>query len=157
MIGAEDRVLYAVIPRRHRAQRFLHRIDLADIAAGQHGQRAETDRAAQDAAAIDVLDELAVLGRARSDRCVACGRNSDGVRVRMAMICSFVRVYGVASVFAAIGVASATWPRRVVFNNWAAGEHGERGCAAPAKRASRGRAMNATIAVMQKKCTSRMF
>jgi hypothetical protein len=63
MIGAEDCVLYAVIPRRYRAQRFLHRIDLADIAAGQHGQRAETDRTAQEAAAIDVLDELVIFGR----------------------------------------------------------------------------------------------
>src|SRR5262249_53028696 len=38
------------------------RIDLADIATGQHGQRAKTDRAAQNPAPVDVVDELAVLG-----------------------------------------------------------------------------------------------
>src|SRR5262249_18002981 len=30
--------------------------------AGQHGQRAETDRAAQEAAPVDVVDQLAVVG-----------------------------------------------------------------------------------------------
>jgi len=42
--------------------RLLHRIDLADIAAGQHGQRANTDRAAQESAPVDVVDELAIFG-----------------------------------------------------------------------------------------------
>ena len=42
----------------------------------------------------------------------------------MAMICSLQCAFCVASVFAG-GVASARVLERVVFNNWAAGEHGD--------------------------------
>jgi hypothetical protein len=63
VIGAEDRVLHAVVPRRDRAQSCLHRIDLADIAAGEHRQCAEAERAAQNPAPVDVVDELAIFGK----------------------------------------------------------------------------------------------
>jgi hypothetical protein len=69
----------------NRAEPFLHRIDFADIAAGQHGQRAETDCAAQNPAPVDIVTSLRFSVRTRSSIGLL-GRNSDGVQGRMVIV-----------------------------------------------------------------------
>ena len=61
LVGIEQERLHAVVPFRNRAQHALHRAAVGDVAAGEHRQRAEADRAAQDLPAVDLLDQLAVL------------------------------------------------------------------------------------------------
>src|SRR4029077_225746 len=94
MIGPKDRLLHTVVPRRDRAQALLHRIDLADITARQHRQRAEADGAAQEATTIDVLNELAIFSkhalidrRARPKQRRSPGANGHGFAPS---VCRFV-------------------------------------------------------------------
>jgi hypothetical protein len=60
MVGPEDQALGQIVPARHRAQRALHLVGFGDIAAGQKSQRAEAHRAAQELAAVDRGQCLAI-------------------------------------------------------------------------------------------------
>src|SRR5271165_1180735 len=69
MMRPEDRLLNTVVPRGDRQQHRPHRRLIAHVAAGQKGQRAKAHPAAQQVAAVDVLDEGFVLfQRALIDR-----------------------------------------------------------------------------------------
>ena len=58
---AEDELLDAIVPCRDREQHGAYCGGIAHVAAGQHGERAEAHRAAQEITAIDVLDQRLVL------------------------------------------------------------------------------------------------
>ena len=95
----EQERLHAVVPFRHRRSTLCTALAVGDVAAGEHRQRAEADRAAQDLAAVDLLDQLAVLlEHALVDR-VCCGRKIDGDGVRIVIHPSAERL-------AARGIAS---------------------------------------------------
>src|ERR1043165_4701569 len=61
MIGPEDRFLDLVVEFRNALEHRLHLVRARDAAPGQHGQRAEAHRAAQQPAPVDVFDQRLVL------------------------------------------------------------------------------------------------
>ena len=61
MIGPEDDALHLVVPGGDRAQHGLHLAVFAHVAAGEKGQRAETDGSAQHLAPVDLLDQPPVF------------------------------------------------------------------------------------------------
>ena len=75
VVRPEQEVPAPVVPARNGAQHALHRAAVGDIATGQQRQRAEADRAAQQLAAVDLLDERPVLlEHALIDRRLRAGR-----------------------------------------------------------------------------------
>ena len=79
VVGPEQEGLDQIVPARHGGQHALHRAAVGDVATGQQRQRAEADRAAQQAAAVDLRDERLVLGEdALIDRCCGPEERSRG-------------------------------------------------------------------------------
>ena len=61
LMRIEQQRLHAVVEVGHRAQHRLHRVGIAHRAAGQHGERAERHRAAQQIAPVDIGDQFAAV------------------------------------------------------------------------------------------------
>src|SRR5215213_794636 len=61
MVRSKHQLLDLVIELRDALEHGLHRVRVRDIASGQHRERTETDRAAQEPTAIDLLHQRVVL------------------------------------------------------------------------------------------------
>ena len=115
MMLAENRFLDAVVPRRDRAQPLLHGTDFAHVATGQHRHCAKTDRAAQQVAPIEVVNDLATFGKdALIERCLRPkdrrSADADCHRVTPSGRCFGLRNHNGAAC-------------RSVIGRWTAGQH----------------------------------
>ena len=63
MIGPEDDGLRPIVPVRDGPQHALQLRIFRNVAAGEQSELAEAQRAAQYAAPVDLIDELAVLAK----------------------------------------------------------------------------------------------
>ena len=146
MIRPEDELLDPVVPRGNGQQHRAYRRVIAHIAAGQKRQRAEADGTAEQIATIDIASPERRFPQGAVGGCLCSGRkiDGDGARTTIAISLNLRR--------RADGRCS---PPFAVLDDRSAGHHCDERLRHQRARERTWTTRNRTIAVMQRKCTSR--